>query len=203
MARIVVSEFVILDGVMEDPGGAEAFEHGGWSFQFDRGADGNRFKVDELLASDALLLGRVTYQGFAKAWPTMQNEFADKMNSMRKYVVSTTLGDHEATWNNSTVIRGEVVAEITRLKAEPGGDMLVGGSARLVQMLLENGLVDEFRLMVYPIVLGTGKRLFLDATPTRLALGEARSTGDGILMLTYHPAAAVPAATADQGAVAK
>ncbi len=203
MARIVVSEFITLDGVMEDPGGAESFEHGGWSFQFDRGEDGNKFKVDELLAADALLLGRVTYQGFAKAWPNMHDEFADKMNSMSKYVVSTSLSDDAATWNNTTVIRSDVVAELTRLKAEPGGDMLVAGSARLVQSLVQNGLVDEYRLMVYPIVLGTGKRLFTDAAPTRLALAEAKSTGDGIMMLTYHPAAAVPAATAEQGAVAK
>jgi dihydrofolate reductase len=195
MARIVVSEFITLDGVMEDPGGAESFEHGGWSFQFDRGEDGNKFKVDELLAADALLLGRVTYQGFAKAWPNMHNEFADKMNSMRKYVVSTSLSEDAATWNNTTVIRSDVVAELTRLKAAPGGDLLVAGSARLVQSLVQNGLVDEYRLMVYPIVLGTGKRLFTEATPTRLALDEARSTGDGIMMLTYHPAAAMPAAS--------
>ncbi len=203
MARIVVSEFITLDGVMEDPGGAEPFEHGGWSFQFDRGEEGNKFKVDELLAADALLLGRVTSQGFAKAWPNMHDEFADKMNSMRKYVVSTSLSDDAATWNNTTVIRSDFVAQLTGLKAEPGGDLLVAGSAQLVQSLVQNGLVDEYRLMVYPIVLGTGKRLFADAARTRLALAEAKSTGDGIMMLTYHPAAAVPAATAEQGAVAK
>jgi len=195
MARIVVSEFITLDGVMEDPGGAESFEHGGWSFQFDRGPDGDRFKLDELFAADALLLGRVTYLGFAKAWPTMHDEFADKMNSMRKYVVSTTLSDDLATWNNSTVIRADVVAELKRLKAAPGGDLLVAGSARLVQTLVKNQLVDEYRLMVYPIVLGSGKRLFTEATPTRLGLDDARSTGDGIMMLTYHPADAEPAAS--------
>lgn len=195
MARIVVSEFLTLDGVMEDPGGAEAFEHGGWSFQFDRGPEGTKFKVDELFAADALLLGRVTYQGFAKAWPTMHDEFADKMNGMRKYVVSTTLSDEMATWTNTTVLRGDVVTEVTRLKSAPGGDLLVAGSARLVQALVQNGQVDEYRLMVYPIVLGTGKRLFKDAAPTKLTLGEARSTGDGVMMLTYHPAAAEPTAT--------
>src|SRR5258708_36622588 len=148
MARIVVSEFISLGGVMEDPGGAEAVEHGGWSVQFDRGEDGNKFQVDELLAADALLLGRVTYQGFAKAWPNMHDEFADKMNSMSKYVVSTSLSDDAATWNNPTVIRSDVVPELTRLKAEPGGDMLVAGCARLGQSLVQNGLGGEYRLMV-------------------------------------------------------
>src|SRR5258708_24806091 len=176
MARIVVSEFITLDGVMEDPGGAESFEHGGWSFQFDRGEDGNKFKVDELLAADALLLGRVTSQGFAKAWPNMHDEFADKMNSMRKYVVSTSLSDDAATRNNTTVIRSDFVAQLTGLTAEPAGDLLVAGSAQLVQSLGQNGLVDEDRLMGYPIVLGTGKRRSAEAGRTRLALAEAKST---------------------------
>jgi dihydrofolate reductase len=176
---------------MEDPGGAEGFEHGGWTFQFDRGSEGNKFKLDELFAADALLLGRVTYQGFAKAWPSITDDegFADKMNSMRKYVVSTTLTDAEATWNNTSVIRGDAVAEIARLKAQPGGDLLVAGSRQLAQTLVERGLVDEYRLMVFPIVLGSGKRLFQDVgTVARLALRDATTAGSGIVLLTYQPA---------------
>jgi dihydrofolate reductase len=191
MSRLVVSEFVSLDGVMEDPGGAEGFEHGGWTFQFDRGPEGDKFKLDELLAADALVLGRVTYQGFANAWPSITDQagFADKMNSMRKYVVSTTLTDAEATWKNTTVIRGDAAAEIARLKAQPGGDLLVAGSRQLTQTLVERGLVDEYRLMVFPVVLGSGKRLFQDVTAVaRLALREATTAGSGIVLLTYHPA---------------
>jgi len=189
MAKLVVTEFVSLDGVMEDPGGAEGYKHGGWTFKFDRGDDGTRFKLDELLASDALLLGRVTYQGFAKAWPSITDDdgFAQKMNSMRKYVVSTTLTDEEATWENSEVIRGDVAGEIARLKAQPGGDVLVAGSCSLVHSLMEYGLVDEYRLMVFPIVLGSGKRLFAETSDaTRLALTECGTAGDGVLLLTYR-----------------
>jgi dihydrofolate reductase len=191
MSRVVVSEFVSLDGIMEDPGGAEGFEHGGWTFQYDRGPEGNKFKLDELSAADALLLGRVTYQGFAKAWPSITDEegFADKMNSMRKYVVSTSMKDDEATWNNTTVIRSDVAAEVNRLKAQPGGDLLVAGSARLCHTLLEHGLVDEYRLMLFPIVLGSGKRLFADPGATaKLVLTDARQAGSGIMLLTYQPA---------------
>ena len=164
MAKLVVTEFVSLDGVMDDPGGSEGTKHGGWTFQFDRGDEGNKFKLDELIASDALLLGRVTYQGFAQAWPGRTDEqgYAQKMNPMRKYVVSTTLTDDEATWENTEVIRGDVAGEIARLKAEPGGDILVHGSCSLVHSLMEYGLVDEYRLMVFPIVLGSGKRLFAE-----------------------------------------
>src|SRR5229473_8714685 len=185
MSRVVVSEFVSLDGVMEDPGGAEGYKHGGWTFKFDRGPEGNKFKVDELFAADALLLRRVTYQGFAKAWPSIKDEegFADKMNSMRKYVVSATLKDADATWNNTKVIRGDVQAGIAKLKAQPGGDLLVAGSATLAQSLLEHGLVDEYRLMVFPIVLGSGKRLFTETgDATRLALTECGTAGDGVLL---------------------
>ena len=190
MGKVVVSEFVTLDGVMEDPGGAEGFKHGGWSFKFNRGPEGDSFKMDELMAADALLLGRVTYQGFAKAWPSMTgNEFADKMNSMRKYVVSKTLKDTEATWNNTTIIRGDLATEVARLKAQPGGDLLVAGSGKLVHGLTEHRLVDDYRLMVYPIVLGTGKRMFPELKePVTLTLVECRKAGDGILMLTYQPA---------------
>ena len=189
MARLVVTEFVSLDGVMDDPGGSEGTKHGAWTFQFDRGAEGDKFKLDELHASDAQLLGRVTYQGFAKAWPTIKDEqgFADKMNSMRKYVVSTTLSDDEATWDNTVVIRGDVADEVAKLKAEPGGDIVVHGSCSLVHFLAEHGLVDEYRLMVFPIVLGSGKRLFADTSDaTRLALTECGTAGDGVLLLTYR-----------------
>src|SRR6266516_3693413 len=129
MGRLVVTEFVSVDGVMEDPGGAEDFEHGGWSFQFDRGPEGDKFKLDETMESDALLLGRVTYQGFAEAWPSRTGEFADKFNSMPKFVVSTTL--EEAEWNNSRLIKGDVADEVSNLKQEPGGDILVNGSGQL------------------------------------------------------------------------
>ncbi len=186
MGRIVVTEFVTLDGVMEDPGGADKTPRGGWAFQFNRGPEGDQFKNDELYASDALLLGRVTYQEFAAAWPSYQGEFADKMNGMSKYVVSTTL--ERADWNNSQVIRSNVLDAISKLRAAPGGDILVAGSGTLVQTLLEHDLVDELRLMVYPVILGNGKRLFRNEShPTALRLVEARPVGSGILTLVYHP----------------
>jgi dihydrofolate reductase len=186
MGRIVVSQFITLDGVIEDPGGSEGFERGGWVFQFDRGADGDDFKLREALASDALLLGRVTYEGFAEAWPSRAGDFADKFNGMRKYVVSTTLG--EAEWHNTTVIDRDVVEEVSKLKQQPGGNILVNGSVQLVQALLAHGLVDELRLMVFPVVLGKGKRLFGEGTDvTRLRAAETRQVGpDGVLILTYE-----------------
>jgi dihydrofolate reductase len=192
MGRIVVSEFVSLDGVMADPGGSERTRHGGWTFQYDRGAEGDAFKVDELTAADALLLGRTTYLGFAAAWPGFGGEdpFSAKMNSIRKYVVSDTLTDDAASWTNTQIIRGDVFAEIAALRSEPGGDLLVAGSGLLVAGLMEHALVDELRLMVFPIVLGEGQRLFNDAAnPAKFTLGQAETAGDGILMLTYHPAA--------------
>jgi dihydrofolate reductase len=187
VSKVVVSQFVTLDGVIEDPGGAEGFERGGWAFQFDRGEDGDRFKLDEVLASDALLLGRVTYEGFAEAWPSRTGEFADKFNGMRKYVVSSTLGEPE--WSNSTVIRGDVAEEVARLAQQEGGDILVNGSARLVSTLVEHDLVDEYRLMVFPAVLGSGKRLFSGtAAPKALRLATSQPVGsDGIVILTYRP----------------
>ena len=182
--RLVVSEFVTLDGVVEDPGGAEGFDRGGWAFRFERGADGDRFKLDELMAADAMLLGRRTYEGFAAAWPSMTDEagFADKMNGMPKYVVSSTL--ERADWTNSTILAGDVVEEVERLRAQPGGDLLVAGSCRLVQTLLRHGLVDELRLMVFPVVLGAGKRLFAEQ-PEQLGLQlvETRRTGDVALLV--------------------
>jgi dihydrofolate reductase len=189
MGRIVVTEFVSLDGVMEDPGGAEGFRHGGWTFEVERGEEGDKLKLDEVLEAEAQLLGRVTYEGFAAAWPSITDEagFADKMNGMPKYVVSSTL--QEADWNNSTVLRGDVVGEVAKLKEEVDGVMLVGGSAMLVQTLMENDLVDEIRLMVYPVVLGTGKRLFGDTSDKKpMRLADSRTVGDGIVALTYERA---------------
>jgi dihydrofolate reductase len=191
MGRIVVTEFVSLDGVMEDPGGAEGFRHGGWTFKFNRGPEGDKFKLDELHAADAMLLGRRTYEGFAAAWPNIDDEegFAAKMNSMAKYVVSSTLTDEQATWNNTTVVRGDFVAAVSELRQRSGGDILVAGSAQLVHGLTEHGLVDEYRLMVFPIVLGSGKRLFGDlADASVLQLGEVATVGDGVVTLTYRPA---------------
>jgi dihydrofolate reductase len=193
MGKLVVTEFITLDGVFEDPGAAGDFEHGGWSFKFSRGPEGDRFKYDELMAADAQLLGRITYEGFAKAWPSVTDagDFGDKMNKMPKYVVSTTLGDKDATWTNSKVIRDNVPGEVSKLKKEVKGDILVAGSGRLVQTLAEHDLVDEYRLMVYPIVLGSGKRFFGEGTPMRkLELVDTRQMGtDGVTLLTYRPAA--------------
>jgi dihydrofolate reductase len=181
MSRVVISEFLSLDGVYEEPN---------WTWQFNRGAEGNAFKLDELVAADALLLGRVTYQGFAAAWPTMEGtgEFGEKMNSMRKYVVSSTLTDAEANWNNTTIITGDVVAQVSKLKAQPGGDVLLEGSGELARTLIKHGLVDEYRLMIFPIVVGKGKHFFGEVSdPARLALMEAKPAGDGIVLLSYQP----------------
>ena len=174
---------------MEDPGGAESFRHGGWSFAFSRGDEGDKFKLDEAFSSEALLLGRVTYEGFAEAWPSREGEFADKFNTMPKYVVSSTLGEPE--WNNSTVLRGDVVEEVAKLRQEQDGDIVVHGSARLVQTLVEHDLVDEFRLMVFPVVLGSGKRLFGELSDKKaLRLVDSKVVGDGVAILVYEPAAA-------------
>jgi dihydrofolate reductase len=185
MGRIVVSEFVSLDGVIEAPGGGEEYRHGGWSFEIDRGPEGDKFKLDETLAAEALLLGRVTYDGFAAAWPTMQGEFADKFNSMPKYVISSTLEQPE--WNNTTVLGGELVDEVSKLRESSSGDVVVHGSAQLVQALLEHDLLDELRLMVYPVVLGSGKRLFGPTSDKkRLRLTDTKLVGDGIVIHTYE-----------------
>jgi dihydrofolate reductase len=187
--RIVVSEFISVDGVMEDPGGSEKFERGGWASQFSRGDEGDKFKLDELTSAEALLLGRKTYQGFADAWPSRTDDvgFADKMNSMPKYVVSTTL--RNPTWDNTTVVGGDVLEKLNRLKQSDGGELLVIGSCQLVHTLIENDLVDEMRLMVFPIVLGMGKRLFSDsphAWPFRLL--ESTAVGkEGVLIVRYEP----------------
>jgi dihydrofolate reductase len=187
MGRIVVTEFTSLDGVVEDPGGAEDYRHSGWSFEISRGEEGDQFKLDEALASEALLLGRITYEGFADAWPSREGEFADKFNEMPKYVVSTTLQDPD--WNNSTVIQGDVPKEVARLKDEIDGDIVVHGSPTLVRTLIDNDLVDELRLMVFPVVLGSGKRLFGDTSDKKpLRLADSRVVGDGVSIQIYEPA---------------
>jgi dihydrofolate reductase len=189
MGKLVVTEFITLDGVIEDPGGSEGTAHGGWSFRH-HAPDGNEFKAAELQAADAQLLGRVTYEGFAAAWPAMEEsmgEFGHKMNAMPKYVVSTTLT--EATWQNTTIIAGDVAAEVARIKDRYTGDILVAGSATLTRSLAEGNLVDEYRLMVHPVVLGSGKRLFDGAPPADLELTESRKVGPSVMLLTYRPAA--------------
>lgn len=190
MGKLAVTEFVSLDGVFEDPGGSEGTPHAGWTFTFDRGEDGEKFKLDEVVAADAQLLGRVTYEGFAAAWPNYSDEvgFAAKMNSMPKYVVSSSLAS--ADWENSTVIRDNVADEVRALKAKYDGDILVAGSGTLVQFLFAEGLVDELRLMVFPIVLGSGRRLLPEGTAkTRLRLVGSQQVGsDGVTVLTYAPA---------------
>lgn len=186
MGRIVVTEFVSLDGVMEDPGGVEGFEHGGWSFEVSRGEEGDRFKLDETMSSDALLLGRVTYEGFAAAWPSREGEFADKFNSMPKYVVSSTL--EQPDWSNTTVLKGDLAEEVVRLRAAHERDVVVHGSATLVQALVDGDLVDELRLMVFPVVLGSGKRLFGTSAKKPLRLVDSRVVGDGVAILVYRRA---------------
>ncbi|MGH3419778.1 MAG: dihydrofolate reductase family protein [Streptosporangiaceae bacterium] len=184
MGKIVVTEFISLDGVFEDPGGAEGYQHGGWSFTFNQGEEGGKFKLDELMAADAQLLGRLTYEGFAKAWPAMEDPvgFADKMNGMPKYVVSATLTD--PAWNNTTVLGS--TADAAGLKDQYQGDILIAGSGQLVRGLTGLGLVNEYRLMVFPLILGTGKRLFDGAARTKLKLADVSSIGpDGVTIQRY------------------
>ena len=186
-ARITVTEFVSLDGVMEAPGG-EDFKYPGWSFEFDRGDDGNQFKLDETMSADALLIGRRTYESFAGAWPNREGEFADKFNTMPKFVVSTTLGEPE--WNNTTVLdSGDATAQVRKLKEEFDGEIQVPGSHRLVQELIEADLVDQINLMVFPVILGTGKKAF-EETPDRRSfkLKESKVVGEGVLVLVYERA---------------
>jgi dihydrofolate reductase len=189
MGKLVVTEFITLDGVIEDPGGAEGTANGGWSFR-SPAPDGEPFKFEELASSDAQLLGRVTYDGFAAAWPAMEEavgEFAVRMNSMPKFVVSTTLT--EASWNNTTIIAGNVPAEVAKLKEQYDGDILVAGSATLVGTLREHDLIDEYHLMVHPVLLGGGKRLFTGgAGPADLTLVESRKVGPDVLLLIYRAA---------------
>jgi dihydrofolate reductase len=186
MRKLVVSEFLTLDGVMEDPGGDSSFKYGGWSRPYS-GEKAMMFKFEELFGSGALLQGRVTYDGFAKAWPIMQGtgEFGEKMNGVPKYVVSASL--KTAGWNNSHIVRGDVAAEVMKLKQAAGKDLLVNGSAMLVQLLAQHDLVDEYRFLVYPVVLGTGKHIFKDGVKIRLKLIEARSFETGPVLLRYEP----------------
>jgi dihydrofolate reductase len=186
MAKIAITEFISLDGVIEDPGGSEDFKYGGWSFQYERGDQGDKFKLDETMASDALLLGRVTYEGFADAWPQREGEFADKFNNMPKYVVSSTLED--PGWTNTTVIDpSDLAAAVARIREQHDGDVVVHGSAQLAQALLEQDLVDELRLMVFPVALGAGKRLFGATTDKKaLKLASSETVGDGVQILVYE-----------------
>lgn len=186
MGKLVVTEFVSVDGVFEDPGGAEGYEHGGWTFEYDRGDEGNKFKVDELMDAEVQLLGRVTYDGFAEAWPSRTGPFADKLNSDPKYVVSTTLKEPE--WQNTAVISGNVAEEIADLKQRTDGSILVSGSGTLVGALLEEDLVDELRLMVFPTVLGRGRRLFPEGiNRLRFQLADSRRVGsDGVQVQIYE-----------------
>ncbi|HEY3946865.1 MAG TPA: dihydrofolate reductase family protein [Solirubrobacteraceae bacterium] len=185
MGKPVVTEFISLDGVFEDPGGAEDYEHGGWTFEYNRGEDGNKFKMDELTESQVQLLGRRTYEGFAEAWPSRKGAFADRLNTDPKYVVSNALTD--PAWQNMTVISGDVVARVSTLKDETEGTILVAGSGTLVRTLLAADLVDELRLMVFPTVLGRGERLFPDGIDTlRFKLAESRTVGpDGVHVQVY------------------
>jgi dihydrofolate reductase len=186
MGRIIVTEFVSLDGVMEDPGGSEDFKYGGWSFELSRGDEGDKFKLDETMDSAALLLGRATYEGFAEAWPQRDGEFADKFNSMPKYVVSTTLKD--PAWTNTTVIGGDVKDAVTKLKGEVDGNIVVHGSRQLAQTLLDLDLADEIRLMVFPVVLGAGKRFFGETSDKKtMRLTNHQVVGDGVAIMVYEP----------------
>lgn len=186
MRKVIVSEFVSLDGVMEGPGRDDPFELAGWTMPYGNQEIG-KLKFDELFASDALLLGRVTYQGFAAAWPSMKDEagFADRMNSLPKYVVSTTLKKVE--WNNSRLIKGNIAEQVSKLKQQPGQDILIGGSGKLVHTLIQHDLIDEYRLLVYPVVLGSGKRLFKDGSNATLKLVETKTFSSGVVLLRYQP----------------
>ena len=188
MGRLVVTEYISVDGVVEAPSGAEAFERVGWTDDFSRGPEGNQFKVDETMAADAQLLGRRTYETFAPVWPQVEGEFADKFNSMPKYVVSSTLKDPE--WSNTTVLEGDVVDEVTKLKQRYERDIVVHGSPQLAQTLVEHDLVDALHLLVYPVIVGAGKRLFNGTSETkRLRLARTSTFGDGVQLLIYERAA--------------
>jgi dihydrofolate reductase len=185
MGKIVITENVSLDGVVEDPTGVEGLSVGGWFFETDRGVDGEKFTLEKTLAAEALLFGRRTYELFAGIWPSRRGELADKMNSVPKYVVSSTLEDPD--WNNSTVLPGDVVDEVSKLKQELDGEIIALGSPRLARTLIEHDLVDELRLMIYPVVLGAGARLFGDTSDKKpVQLVDTQTVGDGIAILTYE-----------------
>ena len=185
MSKLIVTEFVSLDGVMEAPGGEPDYPHSGWVFDF-MGPEQEEYKLREVLDADAQLLGRKTYQGFAAAWPERSGEFADKMNSMPKYVATTTLDELE--WENSSRIEGDLAEGVAKLKEADDGPILVAGSRTLVQTLIESDLVDEYRLMVFPVVLGSGKRLFPESPEKRtLKLVDTKSFDSGVQVNTYEP----------------
>ena len=177
MRKLVVTEFVSLDGVMEEPSWTAEF----WNDEI------SSFKNSESIESEMLLLGRITYEGFAQAWPNSKDEGADWMNSVPKYVVTTTLDT--ADWNNTTIIKENVMEEIDRLKLQDGGNILIYGSGALVEALMEADLVDEYRLLIYPVVLGDGKRLFKDNRTAKLKLASSQHFHNGVMALVYHPAA--------------
>ena len=185
MGKIVISENVSLDGVIEDPTGAEGLSVGGWFWETNRGEDGEKFTLDKTLDAKALLLGRRTYALFAALWPSREGELADRMNSLPKYVVSSTLEDPD--WSNSTVLTGNVVDEVSRLKQELDGEIVVLGSPKLARTLIEHDLVDELRLMIYPVVLGAGARLFGDTSEKKsMRLADTQTVGDGIAIVSYE-----------------
>jgi dihydrofolate reductase len=187
MGRIVVTEYISVDGVVEAPSGAEPFERVGWTDDFSRGPEGYKFKFEETMSSDALLFGRGTYDGFAPVWPHVKGEFADKFNSMPKYVISATLENPE--WNNTRVLRGDIAEEVKKLTQQYERDIVVHGSPQLTQALIERDLVGELRLMVYPVIVGAGKRLFTTTTAKKnLRLVETKTFNDGIHVLIYQPA---------------
>jgi dihydrofolate reductase len=187
MGKIIVSENVTLDGVVQDPTGEEGFRHGGWFLQAGSNDREGFYQaaLDEALGAEALLQGRRTHEFLAARWPSRSNELADRLNTMPKYVVSATL--EASDWNNSTVLSGDVVSEVSRLRQELNGEIVVAGSIRLVRTLIEHDLIDELRLLVYPFVLGVGERLFgetSDKVPLRLL--ASRTVGDGLAYLTYQ-----------------
>jgi dihydrofolate reductase len=184
MGRIVVTEYMSVDGVVEAPSGPEAFERAGWSDAYTRGPDGDAFKVEETMSSEALLLGRVTYDAFAAVWPHVEGEFAAKFNSMPKYVISSTLED--PAWSNTTVLNGDAPSEARRLRERHSGDVVVHGSPQLAQTLIDHDLVDRLHLLVYPVIVGAGKRLFANTgSLKRLRLVDARTFDDGVHLLAY------------------
>jgi dihydrofolate reductase len=185
MRKLIVSEFVTLDGVMEAPGGEPTHAHTGWVGPF-FGPEIAAYKLNETLDAESLLLGRVTYESFAGAWPQREGPFAEKMNDMPKHVVSSTLRDLD--WNNSSLLDGDVAGSVARLKQGAGGSILVAGSCRLVHSLLLGGLVDELRLMVFPVAIGSGLRVFPDTTEKlTLELADSRTLDAGVLAHTYRP----------------
>jgi dihydrofolate reductase len=190
MGKLIASEFITVDGVIEDPGGAEGFERGGWALRFDRGSDGDKFKLDEVMEAEALLLGRKTYEGFAQAWPSRSDPmgFAEKMNRMPKYVVTSS--PEALEWNNSHRLSGDLVHEVAGLKARLKGDLLIAGSASITRAMVAAGMVDELRLMVFPVVVGSGQRLFeQQAGQLDLRLADSRVFGSGVALLVFEPAA--------------